>query len=1022
MKHVVQLIIVSDLHTCKDNVDLMIEKMEQLARLTGTENLNTSDVVLVVAGDITNRGERSEFEDVAVCFDAFAECVRTQKQSVNIHYVFAPGNHDINLTTNQELYECIIKGGISNAHDNVKDRQNQFFEFESERLGLPEPENRVHWQRLIPLDAVNRLNFNVINTSCLTYLEQQKGCFKMPLEYVYQDVDARPDDITITVMHHPLSWLDDNQRHVLIKKIRKHSCMLITGHEHTEDNFTETSEGGELMHIECGVYGSWNQKESYAISAYLEIEEKGNVICNRFLYHWDGEKFLYTDALAPVCLKRNKYVEGYSLSSRFSEWLDELPNGLKHTTVGELKFDDVYVDRRLRYTDGSGSTLKTIDSDVVISDDAPSNRSIVTGEDASGKTVLAKNYVKKLFANGKVPLYFEGGKVNARDMVKVLQDAYREQYGERRYDEYLKIDFESRAIVIDDFEKMNLKGITRADFLKTLKDSFSVVIIFADESEYINFSSDAKVFTEISNSYAVYKLLELSPKAINKMVEKWNSIDRHEDLSFSSIEERNLDMQAKLQRLTGKSLVPRYPGYILLFMYALTNESESSRMMQIGTYGSLYEILIRKQLADATTKQFDLQSLSSYLEELAFCLFKKNSKQISEEEYYEFARAFNREHATLYSASSFLNMLIRAEIIRETSDYQDLKYFYFAYDYYYYYFVAKYFSNNIAEDEVRQYVQELCNGFSDIRKANIWLFLTHVSRDKFIISTLCEWADSLFSGVPESRFDHDIDFIEKLRRCQKELTFNDRDYKEVKQERLSQAEENSENGITEDPTEAEIPDGAENGGVVVELMKAYRTIDILGQLLRNFTGSLKGNEKIRLLKTTYRLSLRTIEFMVAHFRSISDEFIEQLAECTHGLNEEISKEAAAAKFADFFHDLFMGFSYFILNKAAVAVAHEQLVGPYDSAIESIKSECDEGKVSNALTLLHSMVKLTATKQVLETLQGDSWNSISKRPFCKGIFSHAVLRFCYTHPVERVTKEKVCAILGVKYISMLVHRQ
>lgn len=1024
MKNMVQLIVVSDLHTGSDNADQMVEKVEMLSRLAGSENLATTDIVLVFAGDLTNTGAEKEFEDLAAGLEFFEEGVHRLKPECRIYYIAAPGNHDIDLISNRELYEKILQNDSDDVLELALKRQSNFFNFEAKTLSADIAENKVFWQRAIQIGDAVKINFNIINTSCLTYLGQEKGCLKIPTRCVYQNVKESPDDISITLMHHPLSWLEDGIRHELSRKIRKYSCMLISGHEHTEDNYVLQSEDGEVMHIECGVCGTADPMDSYAVSAYLEIDDKGVASCGKLLYKWNGSNYVKIDEIASYVLKRNRYVDGYLFSETHEQWLDQLPSGLSHSSVGELKFDDIYVDRRLRYTDGTGSTLKILDSDAIISEDSPNLRSIITGEDSSGKTMLAKNYVKKLFANGRVPLYFEGAKVNARNVVKVLDDAYAKQYSDRKFDEYLSIDFEKRAIIIDNFESIILTGVTRAELLKMLKDSFAIVIIFADESAYFDFSSDVKLFSEISNSYAVYKLLELSPKAINRMVEKWNDLTPHDNMPYRVIEEQNLEMQAKLHRLTGRSLVPRYPGYIMLFMFALTNESESSRMTDIGTYGSLYEIVIRKQLADAVSSKLDLQCLSSYLEEFAFYLFKKDAKEITETDYYEFAKEFNAFHATSYSPSHLINSLLRAEVIKETSDYNEVKYFSFVYEYYYYYFVAKYFASNISDEDVKEYVKGLCPGFSDIRKANIWLFLTHLSRDKFIISTLCGWADSIFAGVPESRFEGDVDFIEKLRKRQRELSFKDKDYREAKLERLSRAEADSEMGIPEDPAEADSfsDEKEDEGEAVVNLMKAYRTIDILGQLLRNFTGSLKGSEKIKLLRTTYRLALRTIEFIVAHFRSVSNEFIEELAECTHGINESISKEAAIEKLSDFFHDVFTGFSHFIIHKAAVAVAHEQLVDPYDSTIETFKGEGEDGKVSNALTLLHAMVKLTATKNILAVFDSEMWRIISKRPFCKEIFTQAALRFCYTHPVDRVVKEKVCSILNVKYISMLMHRR
>lgn len=1022
-KTVAQLIIVSDLHTCSDNAEQMLDKLGKLALLAGSKKMLVENVILVCAGDITYSGLPNEFNEAKTALELFAEGVRERCPSVNLEMVMAPGNHDIDLMTKPKFYQKILKEEplTDENLDVALERQDAFFKFESEMSKNGEPDNRVFWQRTVPVTNSRNIHFNIINSSCLTYLNQEKGVLKLPVKKLFVETSENKDDISISIMHHPLSWLDDTIRKAVSRKIRTHSCALITGHEHIGDDYVVRADEGEVMHIECGVCGEKNEMNSYAVSAYISIEEDDVISCTNIIYKWDGNNYVKKDEREPVLLRGSRYVDGFSFSEEFAEWLDELPTGLNHTVAGKLKFDDIYVDRRLRYTDGPGGTLNTIDSDLVIREQAPTQKSIITGEDSSGKTMLAKNYIKKLFANGKVPLYFDGGVASAKNIEKLLEKAYASQYSGRKFDEYLKINYEERAIVIDNFESITLKDISHADLLEIIEKCFSVVIVLADESEYLNISSDAKLFSVIDKSYSVYKLLELSPKAIDRIVEKWNALTPHANLSSRIIEEQNLEMESKLQRLTGRSLVPRYPSYILLFLYALTNEKETARMTEIGTYGSLYEIVIRKQLTNCTSRKFDLQSLSAYLEELAFYLFALDKKWITEIQYYDFARQFNETKGTTYSPAHILSTLKDAEIIEEKTDHQNVSLLSFAHDYYYYYFVAKYFASNIGEKRVKEYVSGLCKGFSDVRNANIWLFLTHLSRDKFIIETICNWADSLFDDISEIRFEGDVEFIERMRKKQKNITFNDTEYKTAKEERLKKEEERyeieSSSGRGDD---TDVEPGSENM-TVIKLMMAYRTIDILGQLLRNFTGSLKAVDKIKLLKTTYRLSLRTIEFIVSHFRTTAEDFIKELAEYTHELDEKISKEDAFEKFSSLFHDMFMSFSYFIMNKVAVAVAHEQLVAPYGGTMNSFKDENEEGKVSNALTLLHAMVTLTATKKVPQVFELDEWKIIEKRPFCKSIFRHAVLRFCYTHPVDRVEKEKACAYLGVQYKNMLVRR-
>ena len=1019
MKETTQILIISDLHTNTETVDEILNRFISMAQVIAIDEMTIGNLIVVCAGDIVYSGKGLEYSDVDAIIESFTEEVQKRCPKTPIEFIFAPGNHDSELEKNKKLFENYLKkpGKIEEeVSQECIERENEFFKFESKYGKNQSLGNRINWIREVKCTENNSIIFNVINSSAYVYLGQEKGTLHFEIAKL-TPVKSTKSNPVITVMHHPLSWFEDTIRMELIRYLRENTSILVTGHEHTGDEFTEIHDKKKVIHIESAQCHEKNQNNSEITSAYIEWQEVGPPIFRQHVYIWNGNDYVKKCDVPDEVIETRDCMREYEFSEFAHTWLNALPSGLRHPKIGELSFDDVYIDRRLRYHKVRGGTFEVIDSDDVL--EQSNKHCIIFGDTSSGKTTLAINYVRKLFMGGKVPLYIDASKdFGKKSLVEVLNNNLIRYYEKRKSEQYLKVSPENRAIIIDNFERLHLNCYNKKDVLQNLSEQFDAVIIFVNETGFFEIASDAEINAIINDNYRVYQLLEMSPKAIDSIVHKWNMLSNNFDLSPRELEDMTLKIEDKLRHLTGENIVPRYPVYILLFLCAMSNERNNVRSTQIGSYGSLYEIVIKERLFNVASPKFDLQTLSSVLEHIAYKLFENRKREMDEDLYQNIIKDFNDSHGTSFSNAKIMNLFLDSGILIEKSKGMDKLEYSFAHDYYYYYYVAKYLSGNLSYPEVKKTVEELCNDFYINENVNIWLFLTHLSRDPFLIDTIVNCADAQLSDCKEIMFDNDISFIEQLRRERKnKLMFVDKDYSTAKRERLAREESLYERRKFQD--DASVPAVSESDSDVgTKLTIAIKTIDVLGQFLRNFTGPLLATEKQRLLIASYNLSLRTIDFIISIFKVEADDFI-QYVESRAKFKHQMDEDKAIQEFSNIFYDMLMWFSYLVLNKTATAVSHEHLLSPYESVRQSMLSRVLPGQNMNSLELLHLFVMMYSKPDIVTLFTTDAWEAVSSKPFCEGIFKRAALNFCYTHPVDRTDKERVCSYLKVSYKAMIM---
>ena len=147
--------------------------------------------------------------------------------------------------------------------------------------------------------------------------------------------------------------------------------------------------------------------------------------------------------------------------------------------------------------------------------------------------------------------------------------------------------------------------------------------------------------------------------------------------------------------------------------------------------------------------------------------------------------------------------------------------------------------------------------------ANILIFLSYLSKDPIIIEAISQNARELFSKCPPCDLDKSVEFLNKLQATIPQLMLGDGDPRDNRLRILRRIDESSKRK-PELRDDDELDAEEEEKAVVSDFFKlnsAFKTVEIIGQILRNYAGSLKGDQKLDLASDCFGLALRTLSFV-----------------------------------------------------------------------------------------------------------------------------------------------------------------
>lgn len=965
---VVQL---SDLHMRSNESNSINLKFDLLSRSLIRHLRQSERIILIFNGDAANRGTSEEFENAYYFLENLKlKILESSKASVEIFMV--PGNHD-----------CFFEP--NSTRDTLLDKANYMstiFEEDSFRNVVMQPlDNYRNFEELFDTnpnylsksdngyvkvwedksDSDIKVNINLLNSAWCSTINENPGHMNFPLSILENSLmySSDPNTVTLSVIHHPLHWIDPNNKRAVKNQLESKSDIIFTGHEHVSSSSLKNSPvQGRVAYIEGRVLQEIGSDSESGYNV-VDIGEDKNVTVNTIDYNSDLNMYVLdkSKALYFSLDNRNKTTAD-KLKLKSHEKLNELKDSLKVPIFGlknlPLDLDDVFMYPMLK------PKLEEDKQEIEFNDllKRSNTVTIISGDHDSGKSSIAKQIYQDYTDKDFSPLFYEGRKlkVSNNDFDKIITKIINANYGEELEEYYNQLPSSQKILIIDNWSDSQINPRLRGEFIDHASKEFDRIFIF--DSVGSNYKDHLQLSTNSEVTISYYEIKEFGHQKRMEFIERWVKAN-HKELDDSALNTKVSILEKSLNPLLGKNIVPRYPIYILTLLKEIEKGHSAQNVSSSAYY---YDILIKDLLLNIEFKMnAQTEKLNNYLIELSWFVYTSNGS-IS----YDSWREFHSLHLQKYDLKEsqlkfeeYKEKLILSKILKDSDENYS-----FTYSYVYYYFIALKLSNDITEKDTQDHVKNLLNNLNNELSNNVLLFLTHFSKNPFVVNEIVKKANSILEDEKlyncvddEHGINSLINHVPKIDIPEKIDVRSNRIRQRKLQDEMEEQYENEEN------YEREIEAREENQPVVVkkssvntkhaEINEAVRIIELMGQLLKNFYGSMQKDTKDLVAQTTFELSFKIINALFDELFKNTDTFIDSI---TNLIYKELANERGQDNITQneaeeirklirkYIYAIHGGTLYSIIHKTATAIGDYEL----DNTFENVLDNSSEYKIAFSL--------------------------------------------------------------------------
>jgi hypothetical protein len=818
----------------------------------------------------------------------------------------------------------------------------------------------------------------------------------------YADKDIKPADVRCVILHHPLNWYSQASYHDFRRFLRVRADILLTGHEHTFGaGEIDDAMDGPTIHFEAAALQQHGIPTS---SKFLVIELDLSLSAFRStVLSWNKANY----EAAPVSTDWTSYrplpqknAKRPLLTDTFRKVLDDPGATFRHPGKEHLDLRDFFVFPDLEKSTGDGKKHPKSSSRVLAELQPLDPYILLTADEGAGKTALLRTLYPLYVDKGAVPVFIDAEQCRSprvKDFESLTQKALVEQYGSGfvpLWDQAQKCD---KILMLDSFERMNIALDHRHAILDIAKERFGRIFVFSASSLEISEIVTPKLAHAL-RSFTHYKLYTQGYRFRYDLISKWIRIGDDFRREPQEIVSRIDRAEKATQVALVKNLVPRTPIYTLMLLQSMESIEVSS--LQTSGIAHYHEYLISQALEGAGVKFKDFHEFFNYLSQLAWVFYHKNCREISVREIEAFTKAYSEEY-TLVSATDRIQVLARAGIVTTRGDFVSFKYGYLEH-----FFLAKYLADRLGEsDEIKSEIERHCRHLHVRKHANTLVFLVHHTKDPFVLNCIESTLKTLFEGVLPLDLVSDTGVLNELIDSTAKIVFKDGNPEDYRRRRGALKDE-----LEDRVQEEEQDDEESHADFPSRIVMLLKTVDILGQILKAYYGTLRNERKVELMAELFDAPLRALRDVVELIERNREYLLEVIEESVAGKGNHLPSEKQRIARKILFEVLGLLVSAFVL-KAGCSVAAEQLTDVTEKLRE--KSE------SVTVDLLALTARLDQPRALpLEEIERLAAVTQDNH-FARKILQTIVLRHLYLFPVREREKQIVCSMLDVSFAGQKV---
>ena len=417
----------------------------------------------------------------------------------------------------------------------------------------------------------------------------------------------------------------------------------------------------------------------------------------------------------------------------------------------------------------------------------------------------------------------------------------------------------------------------------------------------------------------------------------------------------------------------------------------------LTSYGHCYHSLILLALNKQHIRHQELDTYFNYLRELAFYIFRINTNGLTLEEIEDFRHGYEKEYL-VDSHDKLQETLINSKILIIKDGKLN-----FRYKYLYFFYVAKFLSDKSESQICKGVIENLCENIHSEKNANILIFLIHHTKDRKIIDEILLQTMYVFDGVPEETLEvKELRFLNGLFEAIPKLILEQKNVENERKERLRQKDQIEKIRISQEESNETI---ASENKIIRDVVRSYRAVEIIGQILRNYHGSLKKEDLKSLSTQAIKVGLRYLKFYLNALKHTKEKLLEVMESLiqkeTKKNQKEIEKEAQKI-FVGLCHQM----AHAVVWKISNSLGETKLMPVYDEVIKEIGD-------FPSLKLIRIILKLEYTKQIPRSEIGELGKELeSSNPFSFRILQHILIQHLYLHKVDYKERQWISDVLKI----------
>lgn len=995
-------------------------------------------LVLCITGDIAYSGKEEQYLSAAIIISDIVSGIRKRYKDLVIQIVTVPGNHDCDFDRDDSVVRDSLLRDTNLDMSNVSiiktctNVEENYFNFVKEWDHEIAPLVSASNESIFAVNGLEykdvSLKFHCLNTAWCSSKNEKPKEMKItipPLE------DKSEKDIVITLMHHDESWLTWESAEEWKKYYKHYSDIVLVGHDHVSEIVLKDNYGAATNYFVKGnqLYNSHYPEQSGFNILKIDLESN---IERFFSYEWNGN--LYENILDTRAreFKRNRYIKtGIEIRKDFLEYLDDNEIDLISKFKGTLKLSDVFVYPVLKGESIGSKRTKTLykNKEDIIQIIETKKYILISGEKEYGKTALLKQLYKDFFEMRLYPVMITAEELRTgegEELNKKIAEFYEQQYINLKGEEILQMEKEKKVCIIDNFEEIVVSDKAIKKILHYFTSKFGIVVITSNlQNDLLNYLKNVETKEYLDDKFTRLYIQNLKNYMRRKLVSKWlllsNEDQDQESQEFDVLCRNKL---AQVQSVMKTGFFNKTPIEFLLVLSYLDNYEKMNA--DYSRYSYIYECLILdkiNEIANGDTNEATMYK--TILEQLAFRIYDEDKGQSMEE---SFVLGVIFDYNQDYRGSrgggiDVVNNLIKHKVLEKREERYKFKY-----SYMYYYFTGSYILNQLPPDIKKQKTRKIFSDLSKELNFNIALFLAYDMNAEYeILPLIQEISQELLTEYQSFKYAQQKDLLQRLEYDidrKVEQIFNipkNANIPKIQEEKaLKQYELEEElNDIDSQPEKDNemLKDETELDKITLEFTKTIRIIEFLGDILKNYSSSIKRKPRIEIINLMYDSSIKLIGALYHSMNGMLDTIIEIVDEkAKEDKKEIVVKSEFKRKINEFLSQFWKAFIGITVSNLGYSLQSDRIK---DEIIDvRAEKKCTFFQMTSIDYLIRTQNGRLPVKDIEECIKGK--NKLDS--FSLGILSQNIAFYLKNYQYNENDKKAVCSLLKFNIKDMFIDEQ